>query len=106
MPQIVNTIQAILIFQIARLVKIIVPNGTEKLNSKLRKLEVCAKISDGSLLRSMLLIFGLTFPERYMIKKTAKIVRKTGSWRRFMKPIRAMVKVAQKAILLTDSLLK
>ena len=93
MPQIVNTIQAILIFQIARLVKIIVPNGTEKLNSKLRKLEVCAKISDGSLLRSM-------------IKKTAKIVRKTGSWRRFMKPIRAMVKVAQKAILLTESLLK
>ena len=39
-PHPVNTIQVIFIFQIARLVKIIVPSGIENEKSKLRKLEV------------------------------------------------------------------
>ena len=79
-PHPVNTIQVIFIFQIARLVKIIVPSGIENEKSKLRKLEVWAKISEGSLLRSRLLILGLTFPAIYIIKKITSNPRKTGRW--------------------------
>jgi len=106
LPSREKTNQALPMFQRPRLVKSMLPSGMEKVKSMVRKLEVWANTSGGSLLSSMLLILGLIFPEMYMRKVRKKIPKRAGAWSKLLRPRRSRASEHQTTSRIRESLEK
>ena len=68
-----NIIQVIFVFQEDVKLNMAVPKGIESVNNKERKLLVWAKILDGKFVNKSELIFGLTFPDKYVANASITI---------------------------------